>query len=130
MHPIVSALALYAGARRDDHPDPAATRASGNSLAGHSAKCPAQGAALCRNPGEYSRRGGDAARNAQIAREILGGARSVMSDLIALNAGCVLYIAEQAATIADGIANATASLKSGQGAHLLGQVVAHSQQLR
>lgn len=68
-------------------------------------------------------RGGDARQNAAIAREILAGRRSAARDLIALNAGCAIYVADQAKTIEAGLANATEVLSSGRARVLLERVV-------
>ena len=67
-------------------------------------------------------RGGDVARNAQLARELLGGIRSPAHDLIMVNAGCALYIAERARTITEGIAIARATLETDQALRLLTRV--------
>ena len=67
-------------------------------------------------------RGGDATRNAALAREVLAGARSPLRDIILVNAGCAIYVAEQARTIVEGIANAEAALASGRARTLLEQV--------
>ena len=71
-------------------------------------------------------RGGDAKRNAALAREVLAGEPSPCRDLVVLNAGCVLYVAEAAPTIDAGMADAEAALKSGRALRLLDQVVAFS----
>ena len=67
-------------------------------------------------------RGGETARNAELARAILGGARSPALDLVAVNAGCALYIADQALTIAEGVAKAKDMLATGKPLRLLEQV--------
>ena len=67
-------------------------------------------------------RGGDAARNAALAREVLAGARSPLRDIILVNAGCAIYVAERARTIIEGIAKAEAALASGRARALLEQV--------
>lgn len=59
-------------------------------------------------------RGGDAAANARAAREVLGGTPSAVRDLIVLNAGCAIYVADRAATIPEGIANAREAIESGR----------------
>lgn len=58
--------------------------------------------------------GGDAARNAAIATEVLKGARSAYRDLVLLNAACAVYVAGRAVDIADGLAQAEAALASGR----------------
>ena len=64
-------------------------------------------------------RGGDAAHNARLAREILAGTRSPLRDIIAFNAGCAIYVAEHASTIEGGINAATEVLESGRAVNLL-----------
>ena len=66
--------------------------------------------------------GGEAARNAKLARAILGGTRSPALDLVAVNAGCAIYIADQALTIAEGVAKAKDMLATGKPLRLLEQV--------
>ena len=67
-------------------------------------------------------RGGDVARNCQLALELLGGATSAIRDVVVLNAGCAIYSADQAATITEGVANADDALRSGRAAALLERV--------
>ncbi len=67
-------------------------------------------------------RGGDAARNAAIARAILSDAPSMMRDIIVLNAGCALYVADRATTIREGIEQASESVASGRARQLLDRV--------
>jgi anthranilate phosphoribosyltransferase len=68
-------------------------------------------------------RGAEAARNAQIAREMLDGACSAGRALIVVNAGCAIYVADQAATIRDGMVKATEAIDSGRARTLLARVV-------
>lgn len=68
-------------------------------------------------------RGGDAAANAAIAREVLSGAPSPQRDIVALNAGCVMYTANQAQTIEQGIAQAIDALESGRAKTVLERAV-------
>ena len=63
-----------------------------------------------------SLRGGDAADNARIARDVLGGARGPARDIVLLNAGASLLIAGATQSIADGIRQAQAALDSGAAA--------------
>ena len=67
-------------------------------------------------------RGGDAAFNARVAREVLGGARSPARDIVALNAGCVLYVADRAPTLREGIERASGVLDAGAPLALLERV--------
>ena len=67
-------------------------------------------------------KGGDATSNARIARDVLGGRRSPARDLVALNAGCVLYVAGSASTIRQGVEQASAALEAGTPLALLERV--------
>jgi anthranilate phosphoribosyltransferase len=60
-----------------------------------------------------SLRGGDAAENARIARDVLSGAKGPARDIVLLNAGASLLIAGAAPSIADGIRQAAVALDSG-----------------
>ena len=74
------------------------------------------------DPAEYglerasleSIRGGDAAENARITREILGGARGPRRDVVLLNAGLALVAAKAATDLREGIARATEAIDSGR----------------
>ena len=57
--------------------------------------------------------GGDAARNAGIVREILGGARGAPRDVVLLNAGVSLFVAGRTASVRDGIARAGEAINTG-----------------
>ena len=60
--------------------------------------------------------GGTPEENAQITRDILAGKETgPKHDIAVLNAGAALYVAEKAASIADGIALAQAQIDSGAG---------------
>lgn len=61
-------------------------------------------------------RGGDAARNAEIARSVLSGERGPERDIVVLNAAAALFVAEAAPTLAAGLALAAQSLDSGAAA--------------
>ena len=67
-------------------------------------------------------RGGDALRNARLAREVLAGNASPRRDMVLVNAGCAIYIAEQAQTIPEGMAKAREALASGRALQLLEHV--------
>lgn len=58
-------------------------------------------------------KGGDAADNARIILEIFDGKPGAPSDIVALNAGAAIYIAEQADTIEEGIEKARQVIASG-----------------
>jgi anthranilate synthase/phosphoribosyltransferase len=58
--------------------------------------------------------GGDAAENARLARELVGGAgRPALEAAVAFNAGAALYVAGRAASIAEGAREAASALASG-----------------
>lgn len=71
-------------------------------------------------------RGGDAQHNAAIARDVLGGQASAARDIIVVNAGCAIYVADQAQTLQEGIVKASEALSSGRARKLLEQVEAGS----
>jgi len=58
-------------------------------------------------------RGGEAAENAGYVREVLDGIEGPRLDIVLLNAGAALYIAEAAAGIAEGVDKARAAVASG-----------------
>ncbi|MBW3565522.1 MAG: anthranilate phosphoribosyltransferase [Acidobacteria bacterium] len=68
-------------------------------------------------------RGGDAATNAGIAREVLNGDEGAVRDIVELNAGAALYVSGLARTIEDGIELAGESLDSGAARNTLDQLV-------
>jgi anthranilate phosphoribosyltransferase len=63
--------------------------------------------------------GGDAARNAEIARRVLDGDRGAARDIVLLNAAASLLIAGQAARIQDGLTMAADALDSGRASGIL-----------
>jgi anthranilate phosphoribosyltransferase len=63
--------------------------------------------------------GGDAAHNARIAERILHGDQGAYRDLVVLNAGVRIFLAERAATIEDGITAARQAIDSGAAANKL-----------
>jgi anthranilate phosphoribosyltransferase len=65
--------------------------------------------------------GGDAAFNADIAAGIMGGETGAYRDLVLLNAGIRIWLAERASTIGDGIDLARAAIDSGEAARKLAQ---------
>jgi anthranilate phosphoribosyltransferase len=70
-----------------------------------------------------SLRGGDAAANAEIARRILEGERGPARDIVLLNTGAALLIADIVRTVPDGIAMAAEALDSGRAAGALDTLV-------
>ena len=73
-------------------------------------------------------KGGDAAANAAIVREILSGARGPRRDVVLLNAGVALFIAggHKVDTIKEGIAVAAAAIDSGAAQDRLERMAASS----
>ena len=67
-------------------------------------------------------RGNDVAHNASLAREVLGGQPGPAADIVAANAGCALYVAGRAPTIAEGVGQAREVLAEGRAARLLERV--------
>jgi len=57
--------------------------------------------------------GGDRARNAEIARAVLSGARGPHRDIVLVNAAAALVAADEVPTFLEGIAIATVSIDSG-----------------
>jgi anthranilate phosphoribosyltransferase len=57
--------------------------------------------------------GGDATGNARILREILGGERGPMRDIVLMNAGAAIYLGGGARDLHEGIREAAASIDSG-----------------
>jgi anthranilate phosphoribosyltransferase len=72
-------------------------------------------------------RGGDVSQNARLARGILSGAPGAGRQIVALNAGCAIYLAGAAPTIREGIALAEAALTDGRTSALLERVIRVSQ---
>ena len=58
--------------------------------------------------------GGDAAENAVIVRQVLEGRVGPARDIVLLNAGAALLVAERAASVRDGIAQATGAIDEGR----------------
>jgi anthranilate phosphoribosyltransferase len=67
--------------------------------------------------------GGDAARNADIARAVLAGERGPARDIVLLNAGASLLIAGRVGSVGDGIAAAGDAIDSGAAAGRLARLV-------
>jgi anthranilate phosphoribosyltransferase len=66
-----------------------------------------------------SLRGGDAAENARIARDVLSGVAGPARDIVLLNTGASLLIAGVAADLTDGIRRAAAAIDSGAATDVL-----------
>ena len=67
--------------------------------------------------------GGDAARNADIARAVLAGADGPARDIVLLNAGASLLIAGRACTVPEGIAMAAEAIDSGRAVEVLERLI-------
>ena len=70
--------------------------------------------------------GGDAATNAGIIRDILGGAKGARRDVVLLNAGASLFVGGKAASVREGIQRAAEAIDSGSAARTLNAMVAAS----
>jgi anthranilate phosphoribosyltransferase len=75
-------------------------------------------------------RGGDAAENAVLLRQVLDGAAGPRLDIALLNAGAALYIAEAAASIEDGVDKARVAVTCGAAAAKLDALVAVTKRLK
>ena len=64
-------------------------------------------------------RGGTPEENAQITRDILGGAKGPKTDAVLLNAGAALYINDKASSLAEGIKLAEKIIASGEALKVL-----------
>jgi len=72
-------------------------------------------------------KGGDAAQNAAIIREVLDGRRGPARDVVLLNAGAALLIAGRASSVQAGIHEAAQAIDSGAARKTLEQMVRGSQ---
>ncbi len=75
-------------------------------------------------------RGGDAAQNAAIIREVLDGEAGPRLDVVLLNAGAALYIALAAGSMTEGVEKARAAVASGAARAKLDALVQTSARLR
>lgn len=73
--------------------------------------------------------GGDAATNARIARDVLGGAKGGARTAVLLTAGAACYVAGLAASIREGVGAAAKAIDSGVARDRLDRLVATSQRL-
>jgi anthranilate phosphoribosyltransferase len=74
-----------------------------------------------------SLRGGDAARNAAILRNVIAGEKGPARDVVLLNAGASLFVAGKAASVREGIARAATAIDSGAARTKLDDMIAASQ---
>jgi len=75
-------------------------------------------------PGDLE--GGNVVDNVKIARDILAGGKGPKRDIVLLNAGCAIYAADKAVSIAEGIKLAERSIDSGQASRKLELLKAYS----
>ncbi len=66
--------------------------------------------------------GGDAARNAEIVRDVLGGALGAPRDVVLLNAGVGLFVAGHSTSVREGIASAAEAIDTGAALKTLGSM--------
>jgi anthranilate phosphoribosyltransferase len=71
-------------------------------------------------------RGGDARENARIIQHVLNGERGPARDVVLLNAGAALLIAGAAASVAEGIAQASRAIDRGDAKGTLERLIATS----
>ena len=71
-------------------------------------------------------RGGEASENADIAKRILAGEGGPARDIVLLNAGVSLLIAEQVATVPEGVQRSAEAIDSGAASAVLERLVALS----
>ncbi len=74
--------------------------------------------------------GGDATRNAEVVRKVLGGEHGPVRDVVLLNAAAALMAAGLAPDLADGVSLAAASIDDGAAAGALDRLVATSNAAR
>lgn len=73
--------------------------------------------------------GGDAAANAEIARDILNGTKGHPRDIVLLNAGAVLLLAGRVDTLREGIVRAGQAIDTGAARQRLDALIACSQRV-
>ncbi|HID98493.1 MAG TPA: anthranilate phosphoribosyltransferase [Thermodesulfobacteriaceae bacterium] len=67
--------------------------------------------------------GGDATENAEILRNILAGEKGPGRDMVILNAGAAIYLADMEATLRSGVVKAADSIDSGSAAARLEELI-------
>ena len=75
-------------------------------------------------------KGGIPVDNADAIRKLLGGARGAFRDIVILNAGAALVVADKARDLKDGIARAAQAIDSGAAANVLAKLESVSQGFR
>lgn len=71
-------------------------------------------------------KGGTAAENAVALKNVLAGAAGAYRDIVLMNAGAALVVADKAADFADGVAKAAAAIDSGAATAVLEKLIAVS----
>ena len=71
-------------------------------------------------------RGGDAAENLAIMKDLFAGKTGAVRDIVTFNAGCALYVSGVAGDVMDGIERARASIDSGSAVEVLRGVAEES----
>jgi anthranilate phosphoribosyltransferase len=71
-------------------------------------------------------KGGDAAANASALRVVLDGTRGAYRDIVLMNAGAALVVGDKAASLAEGVALAAASIDSGAARRALERLITAS----
>jgi anthranilate phosphoribosyltransferase len=71
-------------------------------------------------------RGGEPQHNADLMRDLLGGASGPVRDVVLLNSGAALLVAGRAATVEAGIELAARSIDSGAARRVLRELVART----
>lgn len=74
--------------------------------------------------------GGDAAQNAAIAKDILGGKPGAGRDIVILNSGAALYVGGKAGSVAEGFKMAAGSIDSGAAKAKLDGLVGYTKNLK
>jgi anthranilate phosphoribosyltransferase len=73
-------------------------------------------------------KGGDAAQNASIVQDVLGGRRGAARDVVLLNAGAALFVAGAASSVTEGTAMAASAVDRGAAKTTLESMVRSSQE--
>ncbi len=71
--------------------------------------------------------GGDASRNLQLLKGVLEGKRESYCGAVLMNAGALLYVADKAESIKDGVATARAAIADGRAKNKLEEWIAATQ---
>jgi anthranilate phosphoribosyltransferase len=71
-------------------------------------------------------RGGEPQRNAELMRELLGGVKGPIRDIVLLNGAAALVVAGRAAELRDGVPLAAESIDSGAASRVLDRLIAET----